>query len=523
MRAMGVLALSWVVTVPALGGPGAVVFEVGLDASVRATPISGRVVVQVIRDGAKLRPGTLPADGPFWDDPQPLFGTDATITPGGSVKLDDSATGFPIAPSDLEPGWYTAQARLELPRTTSSWRERAGNMYSEPVRFERVAGEAASVRFVLTGVTTTPLPEPDPRVDVVVFESKLLRGADGSPVRLRAGVVKPVDFDPTRKYPAVYEVPGFGGDHLGAFGVVRMRDRAEGGSAADTLARSAYWIVLDPESPNGHTLFADSANNGPRGRALTEELIPELERRHNLISEASARVLRGHSSGGWSVVWLALQYPDVFGAAWSSAPDPVDFRAFQSVDVYTEPNMYIDAEGKERTSYRRGGRSLMTIRQENGGEEVLGPDNTSAQQWDSWQAVFGPRNAAGNPAALYDPETGAIDRNVAEAYRAYDIGALVRGEPMKYGSLLRDRVRLYVGDQDNFFLEGAVKLLSADLDRVYPSDALPRPAWGFMLVLPGYDHGTIFRSPELGAIPGEMMEFFRRGGHAPATPQGADR
>jgi pimeloyl-ACP methyl ester carboxylesterase len=225
-------------------------------------------------------------------------------------------------------------------------------------------------------------------------------------------------------------------------------------SPAGVLARNAFWIVLDPESGNGHTLFADSANNGPCGEALVKELIPALEAKYRLAPEAKARLLRGHSSGGWSTLWLALRYPETFGATWSTSPDPVDFRKFQTPDIYSDINMYgvqqPTANGGEPTfkphsSYRAGGQSKMTIAQENQMEEVLGPDNTSAQQWDSWQAVWGPRNDRGHPAALYDPQTGVLDHALAEKYRPYDIADLVRREGGKYGPILHQRCRVVVG------------------------------------------------------------------------------
>ena len=33
------------------------------------------------------------------------------------------------------------------------------------------------------------------------------------------------------------------------------------------------------------------------------------------------------------MLWLATEYPHIFGAAWASSPDPVDFRRFQLVSA----------------------------------------------------------------------------------------------------------------------------------------------------------------------------------------------
>jgi hypothetical protein len=499
--------------------------------------VSGRLVVLVIGPGAKLRPGTSPLDGPFWEDPQPLFSVAVNgAAVGEAVVVAGDALGTPFGPSDLPPGDYRAAARLVRARETSDWRETAGNLFtSAPVAFsvkpaatEDAAMPPTVVELTLDKVTTPEAFVPAAGVEVVEMRSQLLSAFAGRPVMLRAGVVLPAGYEPAgeRRYPAIYEVPGFGGRHTGANAVAARRARqAAGGKGADgpegnpaaELARGSFWIVLDPESPNGHTLFADSANNGPWGRALTEELIPELERRYRLIARPEARLLRGHSSGGWSTIWLAVTYPQVFGGAWSTAPDPVDFRRFQLMDIYSHDNAFRPREDDPAVkgigewvrahgmpSYRRGGAALMSVREEVGGEHVCGPDNTGGGQWASWQAVFGPRNAAGNPAALLDPQTGSIDRTVAESYRRFDLGGLVRSGAIAPEAF--DRVRLVVGDADNFYLEQAVMLLKASLEDKRGG----RPGGpGYIRVVPGRDHGSVMAAPEVRGFAQEMVDHLR--------------
>jgi putative esterase len=391
------------------------VFRVTLATGARSEPARGRLLVFVVREGSEVPDRAEPVDGPFWDDPQPIFALDAALAPGASVRVDDGADAFPVPAGKLAPGRYRAQARYDLARENSDWRSEPGNLWSDVVSFEITSsGSLAEVALTLEHVVEAkPLPTVD-GVEWFELRSALLSEFRGHDVFLHAGVVLPMDYDPKRHYPAQYEVPGFGGDHRGAAGG-RRRRTAEG--AAGELARAAFRIVLDPEGPNGHTLFADSANNGPCGAALVKELVPALEAKYPLIAAPRARVLRRHSSGGWSTLWLALTYPDVFGATWSTAPDPVDFRRFQKTDIYGQANFYTDESGRDLPSLRSDGAVKMTIRQEARGEDLLGPDNTSAQQWDSWFAVFGPRNARGNPAALFEPETGVIDRAMSATAR----------------------------------------------------------------------------------------------------------
>lgn len=515
------------------------VFELAFEPSVRPGPATGRAVLYLVREDSTVPIGTDPADGPFWDDPQPLFGVDfADLPPRSPLVIDDHAASFPGPVSSLPPGRYRAQAVFDLAHNDSNWRREPGNLYSDPVRF--TINDQSPNRISITLNHTTPPPTTPDRGRAELFElrSKLLSDFAGRDIILRAGVLTPTGHDPARAYPAIYEVPGFGDNHESAWDFTHpFRARLPAESPWIEIRRSAFYIILDPESGNGHTLFADSVNNGPGGRALVEELIPALEAKYNLVARPEARLLRGHSSGGWSTLWLSITYPDTFGACWSSSPDPVDFRRFQLPDIYADENMYAVAplallappldryarstgalfeasspDGLRDIASTRGhGRPAMSIRTENAIEEVLGPDNTSGQQWDSWQAVFGPRNDLGHPAPLYDPVTGRLDHAVAASYRAYDIAEQFRADPARIGPIFQQRIRLVVGDQDTYFLDEAVALLKAELDKLPPpADLADRR--GFITIVPGRDHGSIFASDELRAFPGQMLDHLRRNG-----------
>ena len=556
--------------------------------------MSGRLIVSLIAPGNKLPAGTEPNDAPFWFDWQPMFARDVTdCQPGDIFPLSGQWDHNKEAFDDLPPGEYTAAARFITNRTSSSWKESVGNWFSDQVKFT-ISGKAsadkpgnpasASPTLVLNKPTTPKQWKPPEGVRVVEIRSALLSDYLGREVVLRAAVVPPIGIDTaaagppmpppanvpalpppiSARYAAVYEVPGFGGTHTNAASVARARKTLAAApdvtSPEYKLASSTFWIMLDPESPNGHTLFADSANNGPCGQALISELIPAIEAQFPIDGRPAARLLRGHSSGGWSTLWLGLNYPEIFGAVWSSSPDPIDFQRMQSVDIYTQANMYrvpadlspselaaakridanpgalgpaISSTARDITSFRKDGKLVMSVRQEAQGEDMLGANNTSGHQWDSWFATWGPRAAPSgpatrpHPAALFDPATGNIDRAIAEQYRKYDIGHLLRTDPAKYGPLFYSNIRLVVGDADEFFLNEAVELLKSDLAKVNPASALPQPAAdypGYIAIVPGATHGTVFGSDAVKAFPEQMMEHLAKFGLArtapvaPATP-----
>ena len=226
------------------------------------------------------------------------------------------------------------------------------------------------------------------------IDSRLLSIFHGRPVRLRAGVVLPRSHatSPGRRYPVIYEIPGFGGTHL-------MAHKAAERNATDVAGIEMLYVVLDPSCRLGHHAFADSENNGPWSRALREELIPYVEKTYRGLGVPAARFLTGHSSGGWSSLWLQVTSPDVFGGTWSTAPDPVDFRDFQRVNIYKPGvNLFRDDAGRERPLARKSGKVVVYYQPFSDMEVVMGHGGQLA----SFEAVFSPRGADGKPRSLWN-------------------------------------------------------------------------------------------------------------------------
>jgi hypothetical protein len=297
----------------------------------------------------------------------------------------------------------------------------------------------------------------------------------------------------TKKWPVVFVIPGFGDREEGAVDYAEMLAK----KGTEEIAPVAIHVVLDPESPLGHHGFADSANNGPRGTALVEEFIPYLEKEFRIVPERAARVLTGHSSGAWSALWLQLNHPDVFGGCWATAPDPVDFRAFETCNLYEDENLYTDADGSDRPALREmvsaagAMNTVLTVRQECTIEYVMSPAGASGEQWDSWEAVFSPRDAETSlPRPMFDPLTGAIDREVVEHWRRYDITRLVASDWERYGPVVMEDIRLRCGDRDSYFLERAVQHFKQTADRLAEASG----GWkgdGYVRLVPYATHATI--------------------------------
>ena len=181
------------------------------------------------------------------------------------------------------------------------------------------------------------------------------------------------------------------------------------------------------------------------------------------IGKPHARVLDGVSTGGWVSLALQIFYPDYFNGAWSHCPDPVDFRAFELINVYANENAYVNSFGFERPARRTPeGDVIYTVRHECQMERVLGRGDRwelSGKDWCAWNATFGPRGDDGLPKPLWHPKTGAIDRSVTEHWKKYDLRMVLQNNWKELAPKLKGKIHIYVGDGDDYFLNNAVRLL----------------------------------------------------------------
>ena len=213
----------------------------------------------------------------------------------------------------------------------------------------------------------------------------------------------------------------------------------------------------------------NSANMGPYGDALTQELYPQIEKQFRAIGEPWARILYGGSTGGWISLAQQIFYPGYFGGAWGFCPDPVDFHAFQLIDVYNGDNAFYDSGAFKRIARplarRTSGHIFATVEDFTRQELVLGTRGRSGGQLDAFHALFGPTGTDGYPAKLWDPLTGKIDPEVARHWRQnYDLTAILKRDWKSLGAKLTGKLHVTMGTKDTFYLDNAVYLLEEFLE-----------------------------------------------------------
>lgn len=415
-----------------------------------------------------------------------------TLARGESVTLDADALAAPHF-SSLPPGRYLVQAVLDTDQNYAyTQRPGPGDLVSDVVTLTL---PAANPKLTLNLVKPPevsewdrPLPTtrpggPSPAGDDAVwlaqakerflttqalktatervyFPSPSLSAFYGAPTQLRAYVLTPPGYAASNeRYPVVFRAEGFGANF--DTNIIQVQDTYNAMLAG--RMPPMIWVFLDHASPTGTHEFADSANNGPWGTALTSEFIPWLDAHYRTDATARGRFLTGHSSGGWAALWLQVRYPKLFGGAWPTAPDPSDFRAFSNVDIYAPgANAYVGPDGRPTALVRNRGQVIATQRQYAQFEQVLGDHGG---QFDSFDAVFSPRGPDGRPMALFDRATGAIDPVVAAYWRDhYDISEIIERDGAALKPDLDGKIHLWVGTADTYYLDAPARLLKARLD-----------------------------------------------------------
>jgi S-formylglutathione hydrolase FrmB len=396
------------------------------------------------------------------------------IKPKQAVVFDDAAVSYPVKLSDIERGDYYVQAVWDKNLGGRAIGKSPGNLYntSNKVTFTKNTGQVYAI--ACKEVEPEPAFVETEYIKELKASSKLLSNFYRRPTTIDAAVLLPKQYkeQPQRRFPVVYEVSGYGGDYHGLSG---EKDPSE---PIDTTP--CIKVFLDGNAPLGHTVYANSENNGPWGDALTQELIPEVEKRFRCNA---ARLLTGHSSGGWTVLWLQTHYPKLFIACWSSSPDPVDFRNFQLINLYTDKNMFYGSDSSLRMMATVAGAiPWASQKQAYGMEHVI----LRGEQMHSFDAVFSQRSKNGLPRMICNPLTGEIDSVTVSHWKAYDISLHLRNNWNQLNTDLQGKIRVSVGEGDNFLLNHAVHLLDEEMQKLNS---------GFLFGYYPGDHFTVY-SPE---------------------------
>jgi S-formylglutathione hydrolase FrmB len=498
-------------------------FEISFSKETNATPLDGHALL-LISNNAEKEPrfqiSFITAES------QQVFGVDVdALAPGAPVVVDASTVGYPAESlNDLPAGDYWVQGLLNIYETFhlgdgrtlklppdkgegQHWQVKPGNLFSKPVKIHIDPKAPQTMRISLTE-KVPPIEDELKDVDSIVgwsgandehaivdnkwvkhvrIQSDLLSKFWGRPTYLGAVVILPDGWEehPEAHYPLIVAQDHFHRDLPGilAFRTTPPSANLKGGELR--AAKNGYklyqdWtagrlprvivLTIQHATPYFDDSYAvNSANDGPYGDAITQELIPYIEKQFRAIGQGWARAVYGGSTGGWESLASQVFYPDFYNGAWVFCPDVVDFREYGTTNLYDDKNAFwIDGTYGHvpRPSVRQpDGLVLSTMEQMNRYEFVMGTHTRSGEQFDIWQAVFSSVGEDGYPKPVFNKRTGAIDHEVAKYWKEhYDLSAIMQRDWKTLGPKLAGKMHFYVGEADTFYLDRAVHQLKDFLD-----------------------------------------------------------
>ena len=474
-------------------------FEIRVPVSVRSEPLTGRVYVIITRDSTR-DPRTMVARVGT-----PLFGHDVErLAPGAPAYVDGTEIGTPVFDmADIPAGDYWIQPFVnvysEFKRADGhvvwmhddqwegqNWARSPGNIYGTPQKVHFDPKAKTVVKLVADQVIPPIVVAADNEfVQRFKFQSPSLTKFWGRPIYLGATVLLPRDYKTsTISYPVNYIQGHFG---LAAPYGFEAAPGGRGGAApgggrggappgpsfhdqwlADNFPRIIAVTFQHPTPYFDDSYAVNSVNMGPYGDAIMNELIPEIEKRYRAIREPWARWLSGGSTGGWESLALQIFHPDYFGGTWSSCPDPVTFSDVEGVNMYKDDNAFYKKYSEWQltptvNSREVNGEIRQTAQQRYWMELANGTHGRSGTgQQDVWEATWGPIGADGFFKPAVDQHTGAIDHSVVQYWKDnYDLLYYLQRNWSTVGPKLVDKVHVYVGNMDTYFLDRGTRELEA--------------------------------------------------------------
>ena len=189
-----------------------------------------------------------------------------------------------------------------------------GNLYSDVKEVHLDPAHGYTVHLNTTHVIPPVQVPPDTNwVKHIKIQSKLLTHFWGRPIYIGATVLLPKDYAQhgSTHYPVIYEQGHFSLEPP----LFMQMEPPEPGSKWGALRYATFKAWSGPQFPRmiavtfqhptpyfDDSYAVNSANNGPYGDAIMQELIPYVEQHFRIIRQPWARVLMGGSTGGWEAL-----------------------------------------------------------------------------------------------------------------------------------------------------------------------------------------------------------------------------
>ncbi|MBI3857682.1 MAG: esterase [Planctomycetes bacterium] len=287
-------------------------------------------------------------------------------------------------------------------------------------------------------------------VEILEFESRVLKGNPlGDPHLRRTPVYLPPSY-PSGRYPVIYMLTGFTG-----FGELLIQRGAWSESLPERLDRlirtrkmsGAIVVMPDCFTRLGGSQYLNSSATGRYEDHIVRELVPHIDRRYRTNGR---RAVLGKSSGGYGAMVLGMRHPDLFHAL-----------ACHSGDMYFEYCYQADFPKAADILRKCGGAAKFLKAWEKMPKRLAG-NLHAAVNTIAMAACYSPRGKSFD--LPFEVETGEIRPAVWKRWKSWDPIEMLDRHARDLKKL--DCVFVDCGTRDQFALHHGARIFAAKARRL---------------------------------------------------------
>lgn len=149
-----------------------------------------------------------------------------------------------------------------------------------------------------------------------IYSEHLVNGFEENPTREVAVYLPPNYTKETKKYPVIYFLHGFYGDHTMLEPMKEILDFA----IATERIRPFILVIPNQKTTYEGSFYSNSGVFGNWEDFTVEDLVAYMDGNYRTIPKKESRGITGHSMGGYGALNIAMKHPDVFNTVYAISP-----------------------------------------------------------------------------------------------------------------------------------------------------------------------------------------------------------
>lgn len=149
-----------------------------------------------------------------------------------------------------------------------------------------------------------------------IYSKNLENNFGENPTRAVAVYLPPGYNESTKRYPVIYFLHGFTGNHEMLNYMADILDFA----IATNKIRPFLMIIPDEKTTYDGSFYSNSGVFGNWEDFTTYDLVEYMDKNYRTIPNKNSRGITGHSMGGYGAIKIAMHHPDIFSSVYALSP-----------------------------------------------------------------------------------------------------------------------------------------------------------------------------------------------------------